>query len=158
MDAAVVSVFRNGDYLLTTYNKVKRCPRDGSSTCMTVAGQGGKGNGIDQLDDPRGVAEESNGDFIVADRGNPRVQRCPADGSGKCSTAGGNGVGHKLNQMQPGAVRIFRDSYLSDLGSMCVLQCFQSGSGGSDLYDRCVAVLAGLCSPVAFAMARMADT
>ncbi|CAE7768437.1 Trim71 [Symbiodinium sp. CCMP2592] len=153
IDAAAVAVFRNGDYLLTTDNKVKRCPAEGSGTCTTVAGQGGKGSGIDQLDDPRGLTEESNGDFLVADKGNGRVQRCPADGSGKCSTvAGGNGEGHKLNQMQPGAVMISKDSYLiSDLGAMRVLQCFQSK--GSDLYDRCVAVLTGLCSPVAFAMA-----
>ena len=64
----------------------------------------------------------------------------------------GKGEGHKLNQMQPGSVAISKDSYLiSDLGSMRMLQCFQSK--GSDLYDRCVAVVTGLCSPVAFAMA-----
>ena len=40
MDAAAVAVFRNGDYLLTTDNKVKRCLADGSGTCTTVAGQG----------------------------------------------------------------------------------------------------------------------
>ena len=39
-DAGAVAVFKNGDYLLTTDNKVKRCPGDGSGTCVTVAGQG----------------------------------------------------------------------------------------------------------------------
>ena len=136
---------------------LQRLQRDLSLTrtrCnMDATPAGGKGNGSDQLDDPRGVAEESSGDFIVADRGNGRVQRCPADGSGKCSTvAGGNGEGHKLNQMQPGGIAIAEDSYLiSDLGSMRILQCFRAK--GSDLHDRCVALVAGLCSPVAFATA-----
>jgi len=97
-----VAVAPNGDVLVAdTFNhRVQRCPTSGSGDCGTVAGVQGEGNGLQQLDRPFGVAVAPNGDFLVVDLGNHRIQRCPGSGSGDCSTvAGGQGDGDGPQQL-----------------------------------------------------------
>jgi len=87
----------NGDILISDHNnnRVQRCLSDGSLKCSTVAGDAGgrAGNGTSSLSEPDGIGVADNGDFIIADRKNNRVQRCAAAGSGICTTIVGTGSG-----------------------------------------------------------------
>jgi len=76
-----------------------------------VAGLSGRGGDANQLYDPMGLALAPNGDLIIADTENHRVQRCQV---GVCWTVGGgNGKGDQRNQLsRPYAVAITRENTL----------------------------------------------
>jgi len=142
-----VAVEAQGSFLVNdaSNHRVVRCSSSGSSgsACTNVAGTGTAGTGVNQLYHPESVAIESNGDFLVADRYNQRVQRCPADGSGAttgCTTVAG------IVSTQGTNSTTFNDPY-----------CVESESNGNFLVcdqhnyriQRCPASGSGPCSTVA---------
>mmetsp|Transcript_136030 Transcript_136030/g.352713 ORF Transcript_136030/g.352713 Transcript_136030/m.352713 type:complete len:618 (+) Transcript_136030:55-1908(+) len=148
-----VAVAPNGDVLVAdTFNhRVQRCPTSGSGDCGTVAGVQGEGNGLQQLDRPFGVAVAPNGDFLVVDLGNHRIQRCPGSGSGDCSTVAGR-QGHGTGPQQlfyPTGVAVAPsgDFVVADKSNNRVQLCPASGSGdcstvvGGSYYPKDVALI-----------------
>ncbi len=71
---------------------------DGSEPVTTVAGGNGTGRGIDQFDNPVGIAVDTDGTLFVVDRNNHRVQRIATDGT-ITTVAGGNRDGNGVNQL-----------------------------------------------------------
>merc|ERR1711933_232781 len=68
-------------------HRIQRCPAASpGSACTTVAGTGVPGSGATQLKYPIGLAIEPSGHYIIADRNNHRVQRCPAASFGSACT------------------------------------------------------------------------
>ena len=89
-----VSVLATGSYLIADAlnNRVQLCPPSNGSTCETVAGGSGQGNASNQLNFPITAVVHDNGDYLVADTLNHRVQLCPAASPGSpCSTVAGTG-------------------------------------------------------------------
>ena len=78
-----------------------------------VAGGGGEGSGLNQLDDPSGVALDAHGDLFVGDSGNNRVTEYAYNASTGTYTSSGTVVagtgtaGSGLNQLNdPGGVAL----------------------------------------------------
>ena len=77
-----VAILPSGEYLIadTRNHKVLRCPSSpgtSASECTTVAG-GSQGSGSTQLDYPIAAVMDENGDYVIADSINERVQLCSA--------------------------------------------------------------------------------
>ena len=66
--------------------KVLKCSASLHMDCVVVAGDGTNGNSANKLEFPFSTATDASGNYIVADRDNGRVQKCPAGGSGTCTT------------------------------------------------------------------------
>ncbi|MFM7496551.1 MAG: hypothetical protein ACKO17_00230, partial [Bacteroidota bacterium] len=64
-----------------------------------VAGHGGGGSGLNQLNYPLGVYAQRQGEIYVADHNNHRVMRYEAGSSSGSVVAGGNGAGSGSNQL-----------------------------------------------------------
>ena len=73
-----VSILPTAEYLIISHHEVLRCPASAGATCTTVAGLGGYGTGSTQLSYPWSSAVDDNGDYLIADRANHRIQLCPA--------------------------------------------------------------------------------
>ena len=76
-----------------------------TSAGVTVAGVGGRGSGLSQLNDPGAVALDAKGDLFVADGGNNRVLEYAVNASGVFTSAGvtvagAGGEGSELNQLE----------------------------------------------------------
>ena len=53
-----------------------------------------------QFNNPAGTTIHEDGDYVVTDQHNHRVQKCPKSGTGSCTTiAGGNGAGNGDTQL-----------------------------------------------------------
>ena len=78
------TVDSDGNYLIadTDNHRVQRCSPVDPFPCSTVAGTGGQGSGLDQLDRPRSVAIDALGDYVIADTFNNRVVLCPSASPG----------------------------------------------------------------------------
>jgi len=140
-----VALIPNGGIVVTDYreHRVVRC--QSAEHCHykhddIVAGAQGLGSGPQQLYQPRGVCVAPNGDFVVADTGNNRVQRCPASGSGDCITvAGSQGEGDGPQQLSSPVhvvVAPSGDFIVTDSGNKRVQRCPASGSGDCDTVFR----------------------
>jgi len=85
----------DGDYLIAdTWNhRVQRCVAGSSVTsCQTVAGTGTFGSVPTEFNEPHAVAMNSDGDLVIVDTGNHRVQLCPGASPGSaCETVAGTG-------------------------------------------------------------------
>ncbi|CAE8631496.1 unnamed protein product [Polarella glacialis] len=132
-----VALAANGDLVVADMknHRVLRCLPDGSRNCTVVAGGWGGGSNSQQLYFPQDVAVADNGDYVVADVWNHRIQRCPADDSGICLTvAGGKGRGNLSWQLDnPWSVSLGpgpNESYVvADYGNHRVQLCPFSGTG-----------------------------
>ena len=82
-----------------------------------VLGGGSKGDAADELDDPKGVARDDDGNIYVADYNNHRIQKFTAGSNTKegITVAGGNGAGSDANQL-----RFPWDVILDSLGNLYV--------------------------------------
>merc|ERR1712151_1121603 len=98
-----VSVAPNSEFVIvvdTFSSRILLCPAAGGGDCTTVAGGQGKGPGARQLHYPVAALYAPDGDMLIADFINNRIQRCPAAGGGDCSTvAGGQGQGSGPQQL-----------------------------------------------------------
>ena len=136
----------------TNNHRVQLCSRNSpGSVCETVVGTGVRGGGANQLRDPEDVAIEANGDFVVADRANQRVQRCPAASPGaEFETLASSGVHGDDNSLNSPGVTLNSngDLLVGDSGNHRIVRCFVVGGNdvvlvaGLDLYSpSAVAVL-----------------
>ena len=94
VDPVHIRVLPSGDYLITDClnHRVLRCLASSGSTCTTVAGGTGAGSGSAQLNNPFAAAVDANGDNIIADDSNHRVQLCSAASLGSnCTTVAWHG-------------------------------------------------------------------
>ena len=79
----------NGDYAVVDHynHRIQLCPSaNPGGACTTVAGGNGQGSGLTQLYHPSGLAFDRNGDYLVVDANNNRVQLCPAANPGSACT------------------------------------------------------------------------
>jgi DNA-binding beta-propeller fold protein YncE len=70
-----------------------------TSEIAIVAGGNGRGDLLNQLDYPSGIVVMSNGDVLVADLLNSRVQKWSPNAKVGVTIAGGNGSGNGANQL-----------------------------------------------------------
>ncbi|WP_185155656.1 Ig-like domain-containing protein [Rudanella paleaurantiibacter] len=75
-----------------------------SGTGATVAGGNGQGSAANQFFKPVAVWSDSQGNLLVADQLNFRVQRWAPGATSGVTVAGGNGLGSAANQLRPSAV------------------------------------------------------
>ena len=127
-------------------SRVQVCPLAlPGSPCTTVAGWEGQGAGSGQLDRPRGATVDGDGNYLIADTQNHRVQLC-ASNLGNCTTVAGTGnSGDGLRQLAfPNAVAVDAagDYVIADTRNDRVVQC-PSSAPGSD----CVVMVSGLNFP-----------
>mmetsp|Transcript_58233 Transcript_58233/g.147917 ORF Transcript_58233/g.147917 Transcript_58233/m.147917 type:complete len:410 (-) Transcript_58233:129-1358(-) len=130
-----------GDYLFASnVSEVWRCPRVGSRPCMKVAGCRGEGDGTDQLGDAEGLLAVAGGDFLVVDRPNARVLRCPADGSCDCTVV----AGQAGDLQSPQDVALMSDGriVIADWVAGTIWKCSASGDG------TCVRIVGSEFQPV----------
>eukprot|EP00930_Biecheleria_cincta_P084397 TRINITY_DN7387_c0_g2_i1.p1 TRINITY_DN7387_c0_g2~~TRINITY_DN7387_c0_g2_i1.p1 ORF type:complete len:1823 (-),score=241.56 TRINITY_DN7387_c0_g2_i1:206-5125(-) len=105
----------SGDFVVldSGNHRVLRCPGGGSGLCSTVAGGNGRGSANNQLADyASGLTVAPNGDYVIADYHNNRIQRCPADGSGTCTRVAGSDIQGSSNTdlWNPIEVLVYRDT------------------------------------------------
>ena len=85
----------------TGNHRILLCPPSSGTKadeCTTVAGLGGEGSGASQLKTPGAVAIDGNGDYVIADYDNHRVQLCNATSiGGSCTTVAGTGEKESLD-------------------------------------------------------------
>merc|ERR1711907_650162 len=85
----------SGDYIIAdkSSHRIQKCPAASpGSACTTVAGTGGYGSATTQLNYPTGITLDASGDYLIADRSNYRIQKCPAASPGSaCTTVAGTG-------------------------------------------------------------------
>ena len=82
-------------------HRIQRCPAAApGALCETVAGTGSEGSSSVEFNNPHDVALNTDGDYLVADRDNHRVQRCPAASpGGDCETVAGGSQGSGLTEL-----------------------------------------------------------
>ena len=74
-----VTVDNAGDYIVATGHQIKRCPAvSPDAECEVAVGWEDNGSGDTELRDPYGVFWDPWRFYVIADRGNNRVQRCVA--------------------------------------------------------------------------------
>ena len=151
-----VELDSNGDLLIadTSNDRVQLCPAASpGAPCITVGGVDGFGSGAQQLDTPREATVDGDGNYLIADFFNDRVQRCSPVAPFPCSTvAGTGGEGSGLDQLVgPNSVAIdaLGDYVIADRLNNRVVQCPAASPGAnctvmaSDLYrPRGVSVVA----------------
>ena len=100
-----VTVDNNGNlYIADKGNqRIQKFPANSTSSTdgMTVAGGNGVGSNANQFNDPYGVTVDNNGNLYIADKGNQRIQKFPANSTSSTdgiTVAGGNGSGSAANQ------------------------------------------------------------
>ena len=81
-----------------TANKQYETTAFSSKTGTTVAGGNGKGSGLNQFDDNRGIDIDSSGNLYVSEYGNNRIMKWIPGASEGTVVAGGNGQGSANNQ------------------------------------------------------------
>ena len=101
---------RNGKDLYFTQPNQHRVVKKDLETGVIefVAGQGGGGSGLTQMNYPLGVFAQRQGEIFVADHNNHRVMRYEAGSSSGSVVAGGNGAGSGMNQLN-GPYGVFVD-------------------------------------------------
>jgi sugar lactone lactonase YvrE len=72
---------------------------EGAEQGIVVAGGQGKGNGLTQLSNPKGVVVDQLGTVYVADQGNHRIMRWVKGATQGSVIVGGNGRGGQSNQL-----------------------------------------------------------
>ncbi|CAF1061696.1 unnamed protein product [Adineta steineri] len=85
-----------------------------------VAGGNGKGNQLNQLNDPRFIFVDEDQSIYVSDNNNHRVMRWRKDAREGMIVAGGNGQGENLNQLSyPAGVIVddFGQTYVADFAN-----------------------------------------
>ena len=122
-----------GNIYLTKSNTLQKwTPGD---SLFTVLGGGNKGDAADELDDPKGVARDDDGNIYVADYNNHRIQKFTAGSNTKegITVAGGNGAGSDANRLRfPWDVILdsLGNLYVSDYGNNRIIK-FPSNSTSS---------------------------
>ena len=123
-----------GDYVIadSSNHRIQLCPGSSpGSPCITVVGTGTAGSGATELNWPRGIALTAEGDYVVADRFNHRIQRCAAASPGTdCETIAGGSQGGGLPQLDgPEDVAIAADGDLliADSGNHRLQRCVVGG-------------------------------
>merc|ERR1719210_1660650 len=82
-----------------------------------------------KLADPYGISLDSNGDYIIADKDNHRIQKCPAASPGSdCTTIAGTtgSSGSALDKLYDPYHAIYDPSgnlFIADKGNRRVLVC-----------------------------------
>eukprot|EP00931_Biecheleriopsis_adriatica_P096224 TRINITY_DN6987_c0_g2_i1.p1 TRINITY_DN6987_c0_g2~~TRINITY_DN6987_c0_g2_i1.p1 ORF type:complete len:936 (-),score=109.96 TRINITY_DN6987_c0_g2_i1:185-2836(-) len=118
-------------------HRIQRCPGLlPGAACITVAGAGGVGSGPTQLYTPCSVVVDASGNYIIADSGNHRIQKCPGHSPGAaCTTvAGTGGVGSGPTHLYtPYSVMIdASDNYIiADSGNHRIQKCSGSSPGAA---------------------------
>lgn len=106
---------------------------DGTEPVTTVAGDGNPGSGAGQVDSPRGVAFDADGNLYVADRLNNRVQKVTPDGT-TTTVAGNGGTGTELDELDdPLGVAVGPDGslYVADTGNDRVVKIAAATTDGT---------------------------
>ena len=89
-----VALTPEGDLLIAGRYSILRCSATSWDTCETVAGTGVFGSGLEDLNNAHAVAINKDGDYLVADKDNNRIQLCPAASPGSaCETVAGDADG-----------------------------------------------------------------
>ena len=159
-DAHAVAINKDGDYLVadTGNHRIQLCPgASPGSACETVAGDadGRFGRSPYLLNEPRDVDVDANGDYVIADSSNNRVQRCPAASPGAaCETIMGTGeagIGYEQLSAPQGVTIHDGDLFIADSHNHRIMQCCMvagrsvcilvAGLAGGLNYPRAVAVL-----------------
>ncbi|CAF1401718.1 unnamed protein product [Adineta ricciae] len=66
---------------------------------ITIVGGRGKGNELDQLDNPKGIDIDDDGSVYIADENNHRIVRWISDAKNGEVVAGGNDSGDRIDQL-----------------------------------------------------------
>ena len=89
-----IAVTPVGDLLIASRFSILRCSATSWDTCETVAGTRVPGSGSVDFNNARAVAINKDGDYLVADKDNNRIQLCPAVSPGSaCETVAGDADG-----------------------------------------------------------------
>ena len=105
-----------------------------SQNGVTVAGGNGKGNAVNQLNDPCGLdIDDDNQSILIADYGNHRIVEWKIGASDGKIIAGGQGRGNRLDQLNyPSDVLIDKETnslFIADRGNGRVLRwCRRQGT------------------------------
>ena len=91
---------------------------------MTVAGSHGQGSGRDQLNQPHGLFVDEDQTVYIGDYGNHRIMAWKAGATTGEVLAGGEGAGHRLDQLRyPSDVIVDRETLLiCDQGNQWVMR------------------------------------
>ena len=123
-----------GDYVIADVNnhRIQLCSGSSpGSPCVTVVGTGTAGSGPTELRNPNDIALTPDGDYVVADTGNHRIQHCPAASPGTaCETVAGGSQGGGLPQLDgPRGVAVAADGALliADTGNHRLQRCVVGG-------------------------------
>lgn len=92
---------RNGKDLYVSQHNQHRVWKKNLETgdIINVAGMGGYGSGLNQLNAPHGVFVHPNGELFVADLSNHRIMKYEANAISGTVVAGGNGAGSSAYQL-----------------------------------------------------------
>jgi sugar lactone lactonase YvrE len=141
-----IAVDSKGDLFVAdapNYRVLEYAPRSSTSYAKVgtvVAGEGGKGSGLNQLDLPGSVALDAGGDLFVSDSGNNRVMEYAYDASSNSYASTGRAVagtgtaGSGLTQLNdPGGIAIDAkgDLFVADTENDRVEEFAYSSATGS---------------------------
>ncbi|CAF1032095.1 unnamed protein product [Adineta steineri] len=125
---------KNGFIYVSENHEVRRW-KDGDTTRgIIVAGGNGKGNQLNQLDDPGCIFIDDDYTLYVSDWGNNRVMKWTKGAKEGIIAAGGNGDGNNLNQLTFPAGLIVDQLghiYVADMGNHRVMRWCEGDGDGS---------------------------
>jgi len=92
------------DYIIAdaSNHRIQKCVADGSNQCSTFVGKTDQsGPELTKLASPNSVMMTEDGNYLIVDRQNNRIQVCPWIGRGDCSTVAGvvNSPGNNAYQL-----------------------------------------------------------
>jgi sugar lactone lactonase YvrE len=117
----------------TEQNHVKRWRLEDNSSTV-VAGGNGKGNGLNQLNDPYYIFVDQDQSVYVSDNKNHRVMKWMKDAKEGIIVAGGRGQGNSLTQLSdPLGVIVDQlgNVYVADAGNARIIRWLKGGTQGS---------------------------
>ncbi|CAF1181239.1 unnamed protein product [Adineta steineri] len=122
IDCSRLTMDKNGFFYVSDWarNEVRRWKMEEyNNEGVVVAGGNGKGNQLNQLNDPTSIFVDEDQSVYISDHDNNRVMKWRKDAKEGTIVAGGNGQGRNLNQLHyPEGL------FVDDLGQIYVADCW----------------------------------